>query len=124
MTTFTEKAHGPEFILSEANGQRSRANGTVASGEVLEAGEVVMLNGAGKLVAWTGDLPTDGGVDEAEGIMLYPVDATDGDVAAAYLARDAEVNLNLLVYPENSDGSQETQNVITSLGYKNIIARS
>lgn len=124
MTTFTEQAHGPEFILSEANGQRSRENGTVLSGQVLEAGEVVMDNGSGKLIAWTGDLPTDGGVDEAAGIVLYPVDATDGDVEAAYLARDAEVNLNLLVYPENSDGSQETENVITSLGYLGIIARA
>jgi len=121
---FTEKAHGPEFILSEANGQRSRENGTVVSGQNLEAGTVVMDNGSGKLTAYTAEEVTDGGVHEAVGIILYPADATDGDVDVAYLARDAEVNLNLLVYPEETTDGDEEQHTVDSLKLIGIIARS
>ncbi len=47
---FTEGAHAGEFILSEANGQRSRENGTLLSGLNLAAGTPLMLNGDDKLV--------------------------------------------------------------------------
>ncbi|TIX64126.1 MAG: head decoration protein, partial [Mesorhizobium sp.] len=94
MTTFTEGAHACEFILSEASGSRSRENGTLLSGEDLAAGTVLQDNGAGKLIAFDGDTLTDGSLaDEAVGILLYPGDATAGDLAVSYLARDAEVNL-------------------------------
>lgn len=41
MTTFTEKLHTGGFLLSEADGQRSRENGIVASGADLGAGTVL-----------------------------------------------------------------------------------
>lgn len=99
MTVFTEAAHAAEFILSEANGQRSRENGEVASGNNLAAGTVVAFDGGSRLVAYTGDELTNGEEDEAQGVLIAPTDATNGHVAAAYIARDAEVNLNLLTYP-------------------------
>lgn len=98
MTTLTEAAHTAAFILSEANGQRSRESGTVASGQNLKAGQLVKASG-NTLVAYTdGSTPL--------GVLLNAVDATGGAVAAAYIARDAEVNGGLLVYPdENSAGT-------------------
>lgn len=104
MTTFTEGRHAAEFILSEAAGKRSRENGTVLAGENIRAGEVIMDNGAGKIVPYV--LGTGNTV---LGISIYPVNADGGvDVAAAYLARDAEVNGNLLTYEaESTAGGEE-----------------
>lgn len=116
MTTLTEGARAAAFILSEANGMRSRAAGTVKSGEVLSAGQLVKADGA-ELVAYTdGATPL--------GVLIYNVDATDGAVAhCAYIARDAEVNGNMIVYPaENSAGTVEST-AITALAALGIIVR-
>lgn len=100
MTVFNETAHAAEFILSEANGQLSRENGEVASGQDLAAGTVVAFDGGSRLVAYTGDEFTNGEEDEAQGVLIYPTDATGGvHVKASYIARHAEVNLGLLTYP-------------------------
>lgn len=94
MATLTETAHAAEFILSEAAATRSREEATVLSGENLAPGTVVMLSGS-KLVEY--DAAT---ASEAVGIVIYAADATDGDVKhIAYIARDAEVNGNLIAYP-------------------------
>lgn len=120
MTTLTETAHAAEFILSEANGQRSRANGTLVTGQDLAAGTVLMDNGSDKLTAFTASGETG---DDAVGILLYNVDATDADVEVSYIARDAEVNLKLLTYPaETTDGGEEAA-TIASLAALNIITR-
>lgn len=115
MTTLTETAHAAEFIISEANGNRSREGGTVASGQVLKAGQLVK-DSSGSLVAYTdGSTPL--------GILIDNVDATDGALPAAYLARDAEVNSNLLTFPdENSAGTVEST-AKTALKALGIICR-
>lgn len=124
MVTYTEAAHTAEFILSEANGQRSREAGTLASGQDLAAGTVLQDNGAGKMIAFDGDLNTAGDlVDQAAGILLAATDATDGDKDIAYIARDAEVNLKLLTYPAESTAGGEEADTIASLALLGIIAR-
>lgn len=124
MTVFTEAAHTAEFILSEANGHRSRENGTLASGENLAAGTVLMDNGAGKLVEFDGATNTAGDlVTEAAGILLAATDASSADTEVAYIARDAEVNLKLLTYPAESTAGGEEANTIASLKLLGIIAR-
>ncbi len=127
MTVFTEGRHAAEFILSEANGQRSRENGEVAAGETLAAGEIVELSG-GKLVAASGDLETDGSLTTpAAGILLAPVDAstegTNDDTPAAYIARAAEVNGNLLKFPPETTGGNERALYIASLAELGIVVR-
>lgn len=123
MADFTEAAHTAEFILSEANGNRSRENGSLASGD-LAAGTVVQDNGSGALIAFTaaedtaGDLAT-----EAAGILLHAADASGGAVNVAYVARDAEVNLKLLTYPAESTAGGEEAHTIESLARIGIIAR-
>lgn len=119
MTTFTEGAHSAEFILSEAPGHRSRENATVKSGETLAAGEVVAWDGD-ELVAYEAGTVTEGAADEAAGIMINAVDASDGALPGAYIARDAEVNLKLLTYPAGTD---EEANTIASLKLLGIICR-
>lgn len=122
MTTFTEGVHACEFILSEANGSRSRENGTLDSGD-LAAGTVVMFSGT-KLVAFTATENTDGSlVTEAAGILLYDADATSADRPVSYLARDAEVNLKLLTYPAETTSGGEEAHTIASLKKLGIIAR-
>lgn len=124
MTVFTEAVHAAEFIISEANGHRSRENGTLLSGQNLAAGTVLQDNGAGKLIAFDADTNTAGSlVDEAAGILLAAVDATDGDQDCAYIARDAEVNLKLLTYPAETTAGGQEADTIASLKLLGIISR-
>lgn len=124
MQTFTLGAPNTGFILSEANGHRSRENGIVASGQgKLPPGTVVFDNGAGKLARWAGGDVTGGDADEAVGIILYGVDATDEDVAVSYIARDAEVNIHGLDFPEDTTGNPAQAHMIASLALRNIIVR-
>lgn len=113
MADLTEGRHTAEFILSEANGNRSRENGTVKSGEDLAAGTVLELDST-KLVAFAGG--------SVVGILIEATDASSADVPAAYLARDAEVNLHTLTYPDTTASPEsDTVDGLADLG---IIARS
>ena len=119
MTVFTETAHDAEFILSEASGSRSRDSANVSAGLDLVAGTVVMQGGSGTLVAWTGDEITNGLEDEAVGVLIPNVDTTGGlPIAAAYISRDAEVNINLLTFP-----AERQALMIQSLALRGIITR-
>lgn len=113
MTTFTEGPHDCAFILSEAAGSRSRENGTLITGQNLEAGAVLAASGA-KLTEFVSGT--------AVGILLYKTDATDADVRVSYLARDAEVNLKLLSIEESTDGG-EREAAATALLPLGIICR-
>lgn len=129
MTTLSEGKHAGEFLVSEANNTRSRATGTVKSGENLVAGEVVQLDGNGKLVACDGVLDTAGDlVTAVAGIMYDNVDASasgaNADVAGAvYIARDAEVNGGELTYPTESTAGGEEDATNESLKALGIIVR-
>jgi hypothetical protein len=102
MTTLTEGRHAGEFILSEANGSRSRENVTVASGQDLAAGAVLgKITSGGKYAAY--DNGASDGTEVAAAILLDACDATGGDVAAAVIARDAEVNGECLGYLTGAD---------------------
>lgn len=108
MTVLTETRHAGAFLLSEAPGNRSREQKLVASGQTLDAGEVVMLS-AGKLVTF------DGGTSSTVlGISLNAVDASGGAVMGTYIARDAEVNAALLSYPAGT--RTLTENDLNALG--------
>jgi len=98
MTTKTEGSHAGGFIVSEANGMRSREQITVREGEVLEAG-TVLATVAGKRVGYDNDASG----AAASGILFDSVDATDGDVEAVAIVRDAEVNAAELVWPDEND---------------------
>lgn len=117
MAALTEARHTAAFILSEANGQRSRESGVLDTGD-LAAGTVLQLSGT-KLVAFTAADATDGTADiPAAGILIGAADATSADQAVAFIARDAEVNLNLLTYPAGKKAA-----TVASLKLLGIICR-
>lgn len=126
--TLNEGKHRGEFIVSEANGTRSRKTGTVTSGQKLDAGEIVMLSG-GKLVAHDGTLDTAGAVvTPVEGIMLDNVDASatgaNADVpGAVYIHKDAEVNDAELTYPAESTAGGEKAGVVASMADLGLVPR-
>lgn len=128
MTTKTQGPRRGDFIQSEANGTRSRDTGTVASGQNLQAGEVVMLS-AGKLVAHDGDLDSAGDVSTpVAGVMFDNVDASatgaNADVpGAVIIARDAEVSDADLIFPDESSAGGEKAAVTASLKSLGIIPR-
>lgn len=100
MTTLTETGHAAGFLLSEANGNRSRDIITVSAGQNLKAGAVLgkITSGSptGEYKAY--DNAASDGSQAAAGILLDDCDATDADVKAVGILRDAEVNSNELVY--------------------------
>ncbi len=124
MTTKTEPLHTGGFIVSEANGFRSRETATVLSGQTLVAGEVVQLSGT-KLIAASGSLDSADDVSTAVvGIMHAAVDASSADVDnAVYIARDAEVVDADLTYPDESTAGGEKVATVASLAALGIIAR-
>lgn len=122
MATFTESRHAGEFILSEANGSRSRDNVTILTGQTLKAGSVlgkVTASGKYKLVTAAAADGSQNGV----AVLIAPIDTTGGDAAAAVIARDAEVNKNTLTYGADVDTAPEIAAVLASLAGVGIIAR-
>lgn len=124
MTAITEAIHAGAFLEAEAPGTLSRETGTVKSGEVLKAGQLVMLSGT-ELVAHDGALDTDGNlVTAVEGIMFDAVDASGGAVAnSVYIARLAEVKDVSLTYPTETTAGGEKDACIASLKLLNIRPR-
>lgn len=89
-TTLTEGRHTGEFILSEANGERSRENITIVSGQNLGAGAVLgKITSGGKYTAI--DQAASDGSQTAAAVLIGAVDATSADAAGAAIVRDAEV---------------------------------
>lgn len=126
MTALTEARHAAEFIISEANGHRSRANVTILGGSggagVLPAGTVLgKLTSGGKYVA----SPATGsnGSQTAFAVLINAVDASDGDVEAAVIARDAEVNGKLLSFASSVDDDDKEAAKATQLAAVGIIVR-
>lgn len=126
MTIKTEGRHAGEFIVSEAEGTRSRDVVTVKSGENLVAGQVVQDDGSGNMIAADGALNTAGDalVTAVAGIMFDNVDASGGAVDnAVMIARDAEVNDEELTYPNETTAGGEKAATQASLKALGIITR-
>lgn len=97
MTTYTETGHAAGFIISEANGNRSRDNVTLVSGAVVLAGQVLgIITSGGKYDKY--DNQDSDGTQAAAAISINDADATLGDLTIAVISRSAEVNGDELVY--------------------------
>lgn len=97
----TEPVRKFEFLLSEANGHRSRDDIMIAQGHDLPPGQVL-----GELTASPGtfapyDAAASDGAEIAAGILISPINTsatgTDAATRATSIARDAEVIQSLLV---------------------------
>ncbi len=85
-----ETVHACGFIISEANGNRSRDNAVLVSGQKVKAGQVLgRITSGGKLAFYDNDASD--GTQAAIGISINDCDATSADQPIAILARDAEV---------------------------------
>lgn len=118
------------YIVSEANGYRSRGTGVIASGSgVLKAGTVLAkLTASGKYVPYdptpTGDpaaAPTDGS-QTAAAILWEGCDATDVDVTRTLTLRDTEVHADVLHWAEGLTDNHKTA-ALAALAGAGIIAR-
>lgn len=122
MATLVEGKHTGEFIISQANGARSRGTGTIKSGQNVVAGELLGIETAtGKYVAYDPADTIDGSGTIA-GISYDNVDATLADIAGAVIVlRDAEVRGSDLTYNEAVAGVVTTE--ITGLKALGLIVR-
>lgn len=92
MTVLTESIHPGEFLLSEANGYRSReaVTVTVSGADKWVSGTVLgKITASGKYVKYS-DVAADGS-QTAAAILLNELAPVAGDIAATVIVRDAEV---------------------------------
>lgn len=126
MTTFEEGRHAAELILSEANGQRSRDNVTILGGYsgagVLKAGTVLGKITSGGKYTLSPNSGSDGS-QTAIAILIDNVDVTDGDVTAAVLSGDAEVNGGSLEYDSTVNDNTKKGTKATQLAAVGIKVR-
>lgn len=121
MAIQTEGARKAAFLVNEANGYRSRGEGTVTvpSGG-LEAGTVLgVITSSGKYVRHAAGA-SDGSQNEA-GILFGNLDIA-GDADGTIILRDAEVSQDELTYEDGADAAQITTSN-TALAALGIIVR-
>ena len=93
MTKLTEGSHAGEFLVSEANGSRSRDAVVVVSGQNLVAGAIVgVVTASGKIAEY--DNAAVDGTEVAAGVLFEAVDASAADANGVVVLRDAEINLS------------------------------
>lgn len=123
MTVLIEGRHPGEFLMTEANGQRSRENITIASSAGIIAPGTVLgkITANGKYLA-SAVGATDGS-QTAAAIALNGCDATGSDVGIAAITRDAEVNGKILTYHPDRDQEAEKTAAQADLATAGIIVR-
>lgn len=124
MALVTEGRHTGHFLLSEANGSRSRDVITLASG----SGDLVAGAVLGKITASDKYVPHDptasDGSETAVGVLLGNVSVpAAADVDAVALTRDAEVKAVSLGFASVTDTDAEKAAVLAELAAVGIIGR-
>lgn len=122
MTAITETSHTGSCLLSQASGHRSFDNVTLVSGQDLAANTVLGKITSGGKYAASAASGSDGS-QTAIAVLLYPADISAGDVAAAIISRDAEVNGNCLEYEATVDTDNEKAAKATQLAAVGVIVR-
>ena len=117
----SEGTHAGEFMVSEANGDRSREAVTVVSGQDLVAGAVVgIVTASGKYAEY--DEAAVDGTEDAAGILFEAVDASAADAAGVAIVRDGTFNLAEVIWKSGASQGDIDAGVVdmTALG---LIAR-
>ena len=106
------------FLLSEANGQRSRNSAVIAAGAgLLDAGTVLgKVTDSGEYAA-SGAAEAAGfeGAETAKAILAYGVDASVNAAQAVVIDRDAEVKAPMLIFDPSVDDNAKRAVKITQL---------
>lgn len=98
-----QKPRNTEFLLSEANGQRSRENIVLAPTDTeLYSGQLLALNDAGQHVAYAGPKEVAGEPPTFEkvavvGVLYAAAPASEVAQQAVKIARDAELDAHYLI---------------------------
>lgn len=122
MTVLTEGNHRAEFLVSEANGTRSREIVTVLSATALEPGTVLALQDDSYYVQLDEDA-TSSDISVAVAVLYDAVDADSSDgLPAVAIVRDAEVNGAELIWPTGISAGDKTT-AIAQLAAAGIIVR-
>jgi head decoration protein D len=97
-TIFNEPHHAAEFVLTEANGQRSRENAYLADPVSVVVGQPLKKTAAATATQFATYVPAAVGAD-CDALALYAggSNPTSG-LRISVIARDAEVNGNLIVW--------------------------
>ncbi len=122
MTTFNETQHAGGFMVSEANGTRSRATKVLAESQTLVAGAVLGTVTATGQVKELDPQAVDGS-QVASGILWDAKTSGVGEnPIVVVVARDAEVNAAELTYPVGITAGEITQ-ALADLEALGIFAR-
>ena len=120
MSVLTEGAYSAEFVLSEANGFRSREVVTIASGNNLGAGHVLgKITASGKYADFDNDAVD--GTETAVAVLYADCDASTADQEAVVIFRDAEVFDAKLVW---TDSANDKAGGLVELAAVGIVSRS
>ncbi|UEM11731.1 head decoration protein [Bradyrhizobium barranii subsp. barranii] len=122
MPTFNEGRHPAEFLLSEANGQRSRGNITIGQNQTIVPGSVLgQITASGQYIAH--DPAAADGSQTAAAVALYGAVTGAGATAAiSAIVREAELNGKTLTTKTGLTAPQLAQ-ISTDLAGKQIIVR-
>jgi len=123
MTVLIEGLHPGAFLMSEANGQRSREDIIIESGAGIIAPGTVLgkVTASGKYIASA--VGASDGSETPAAINIYGGDASASDAAVSAIVRDAEVNGHCLVYHADRDQPAEKDAANAALGALGIIVR-
>jgi Bacteriophage lambda head decoration protein D len=121
MAALTETVHDSGFVVSEANGHRSREEITLLTGFVYEPGRVLgVITASGKYAPYNN--AASDGTQTAAGVNRNYANATAGDKRGVVYVRDCEVNIGELVYTTGTVAGDKTAAVV-DLATKGVIAR-
>lgn len=119
----TDRARTGAYIVSEANGARSRALAVLAEGNDLEAGTVVAEVSEDVYTALQAGGDGDEEAASVPAAILYDnVNALEDDVRAVFSVRDMEANGHELKWPEGF-GDAEIAEAEKVLADKGIVVR-
>lgn len=121
MTTLTEGPRNAGYLISEANGTRSREVVTLASGHVYLPGAVLGKVTATEKYVSIAPAANDGS-EKAVAVLYAFVDAADGDKPGVITARDSEVQATELIFPAGITPEQTTA-ALAELATLGIVAR-
>ena len=125
MATLTEDrfSGAAHYIVSEANGYRSREQIVIASGAgKLKPGTVLgKITASGKYAPYNPTLET--GVETAAAILWEGCDATSADVRRTATIRDTEIHADVLAWGSGVTTDQHKTDALADLAGSGIIAR-
>lgn len=108
MSTYNEPVRALEFLVSEANGQRSRQQVTLAASQgALVAGTVLAKPDASANYVVYDNASVTAGVNVAAAILCYPAENSGSTQLVTVIDADAEVQEALLNWASN-DGTGVT----------------